>query len=341
MNENPLNEQEEPKKPESEIVVNDYGDTRDSAVVIEEADRTVLLTDKETIVIEKEPRIDIVPKNRPRNVYAGMWGPTEITTVGLGMLAILAVIVLYVFFVLPAQKQLDENRAKRDDLEKQLTSANEKYGSITTTEEQVVKLVGSVDDFEGRVLRFDSIGKPALYQRLNGLIAAYGLVNTTGPDFAPLEINQKSNNGQQAENETGRAKFQSIFPGVYVTTTLEGSYQNLRRFIREIETSNDQFIVISSIELEPAETEDKKTDNKSSVAQNQTAPQNPYAAVQNPTMKGNPTTNFPITSQQQPTPQAVKAVRGKTSGEIVALRIEMAVYFRRPTYQPMLSANAQ
>jgi hypothetical protein len=43
-----------------------------------------LLTDNETIVIEKQPTIDIAPKNRPRKVYGGMWGQTEIATVGVG-----------------------------------------------------------------------------------------------------------------------------------------------------------------------------------------------------------------------------------------------------------------
>jgi hypothetical protein len=338
MNENKnLNEPEETKKTEPEIIVNDYGAARDSAVVVEEETRTVLLTDKETIVIEKEPRIDLVPKNRPRKVYAGMWGPAEIATVGLGMLAILSVIVLYIFFVLPTQKELDANKAKRNELETELMSARGKYGTITTTEKRVAELINSVDDFEGRILRFDAIGKPALYQRLNGLIAAYGLVNTTGPDYAPLEINTRSNNNQQSEQESGRAKFQSIFPGVYVTTTVEGSYQNLRRFIREVETSNDQFIVISAIELEPAEKEENDVTKPTSVAQNQ---QNPQNQPINPTTKGNPTgvggfQNFPQAGQTPQAQQKNPARRGKTSGETVALRIEMAAYFRRPNYQPM------
>jgi hypothetical protein len=329
MNENPkLNEPEETKKTEPEIIVNNYGETRDSVVVVDEADRTVLLTENETIVIEKEPRVDIVPKNRPRRVYAGMWGQAEIATVGLAMLAILAVIVLYMFFVLPAKKELDANKFKRDQLEQELMSARNRYGTITTTEKRVAELINSVDDFEGRLLRFDAIGKPALYQRLNGLIAAYGLVNTTGPDYAPLEINARSNNGQQAEQESGRAKFQSIFPGVYVTTTVEGSYQNLRRFIREIEQSNDQFIVISAVELEPAETEEKDANNQTTVAQtqpviNQQGKNLGAGGFQNPT------------TMQQPTPAKRDKPKGKTTGEIVALRIELAAYFRRPNYQPM------
>jgi hypothetical protein len=97
---------------EPEIIVNEYGATKDSTVVVEEADRTVLLTDNETIIIEKEPRIDIAPKNRPRRIYGGMWGPVEITTVGLGMLAILTVVILFVLVVLPARKELEANKAK-------------------------------------------------------------------------------------------------------------------------------------------------------------------------------------------------------------------------------------
>jgi hypothetical protein len=242
---------------ESEILVNDYGTTRDSTVVVEEETRTVLLTDNETIVIEKEPKIDIVPKNRPRKIYDGMWGKAEIATVGLGMLAVLSVVILFVLVVLPARKELERNRAERARLDAELISARNKYGDITSTEERVARLITSVDDFENRFLLSPTNGKTALYQRLNGLISAYGLVNSSGPDYAPLEISTDRRTSE-SESEGGREKFQSLFPGVYITTTVEGSYQNLRRFIRDIETGG-QFVVISAIELAPAENEDNNT----------------------------------------------------------------------------------
>ena len=332
MNEN-LNPEEQAKiKKEPEMIVNNYGNSKDDAVVIEEETRTVLLTEDETIVIEKEPRIDIVPKNRPRKVYAGMWGPLEIATVGLGMLAILAVIILVVLVVMPAQKELEANKKKRDQLETELISSRGKYGTITSTEARVAELINSANDFETRFLRTAATGKTDLYQRLNGLISAYGLVNTSGPDYAPLEIADNLN--KQNESERGRAKFQSIFPGVYVTTTIEGSYQNLRRFIREMETS-DQFVVISAVELQPAETENKNTDTNS-----------PTQATIN-SVKVNPNNQFGV--PMNPTQQTVvvpnaqpKTPRGKTHGETVALRLEMAAYFRRPNFQPtQVEVNAQ
>lgn len=348
MNENNINPNNQPREPEAEkteFLTNDYGATIDPTVVVEEEDRTVLLTDKETIIIEKEPAIDIVPKNRPNKVYAGMWGRNEIATVGVGMMAILTVILLFVFLVLPAKKELEQNRAERDRLERDLTTAKSRYGTITSTEEQVARLVSSVSDFETRFLPAASNGRTALYQRINGLISAYGLINASGPDFAPLEISDGGNN-QTSEEESGRAKFQSIFPGVYVTMTLEGSYQNLRRFIREVETS-DQFVVISAIELEPSENNERENQDATQARINnvqispaaQNNPSNPIGATQMPRQ-------IPIAPQmqqqiqmQQPGQTQVQArpapPRGKTHGETVSLRLEMAAYFRRPNFVPL------
>lgn len=305
----PEEENEVPKKA-SEMVVNDLEGTKNSTVVIEEEDRTVMLTEDETVIIEKEKEIAAVPVNRPRKVYGGMWGNTEIVTVGLGLLAILAVIILYVLVVIPTQKQLADNKRKQDELEAELISKTKKYGSITDTQTQVEKLLTSVNDFETRFLPSEVTGKTALYERLNGLISAYGLINSNGPEYAPLEI-VDPNRRQAAENERGRDKLLSIFPGTYVTVTVEGPYQNLRRFIREIETSQ-QFIMISAVELVPAdEQKDKQKDQ-----------QNPQ-----PENAG----QFPQDNNQR----LENIYRGKTSGEIVSLKIEMAAYFRRPGYVPL------
>ncbi|MEO6587993.1 MAG: hypothetical protein ABIP06_01585 [Pyrinomonadaceae bacterium] len=330
MEENLKNNEHERLAEEPEILVNDYGATKDSTVVVEEADRTVLLTEDETVIIEKSPAIDVVPKNRPRKVYAGMWGTTEIATVSVALLAILTTVLLFVFLVLPAQKELDANRAKRDQLERELTASRGKYGTITTTEERVQELKASVQNFEDRYLPNPTVGRTALYQRINGLIAGYGLVNTTGPDYVPLELDPRQAI-EVSQSESGKTKFQSLFPGIYVTMTVEGSYQNLRRFISEVETS-EQFVIISAVELEPAEGEDKN--NKIETVQTnpnqqQTIQTNPYAQV-------NPNGQIPgVIQQPQQQQQTVKINRGKTYGETVSLRLEMAAYFRRPNVEPI------
>jgi len=142
-----------------EMYVNEYGATKDPTVVVDEESRTVMLTPDETIVIEKEPASSIVPNNRPRKIYAGMWGQAEIVSVGVGLLTVLIVILLYVFLVIPSNNELDRNRAERDRLERDLASANAKYGNITSTESQVDTLIKSVDNFETQYLPIASLGK--------------------------------------------------------------------------------------------------------------------------------------------------------------------------------------
>ena len=323
----PLDQQNLPEKKDPEIVVNEYGETRDSAVVVEESDRTVLLTPDETIVIDKEPRYDIVPANRPRKVYTGMWGQPELITAGLAMLALLTVVLLYVFFVIPANRDLEHNRAERDRLERDLISAREKYGNITDTETHVAKLMTSVNDFESNNLPVMASGRASLYQRINGLIAAYGLINTSGPDYVPLETLDQGD-GVKTEEERGRAKYQSLFPGEYVTMTLEGSYQNLRNFIRDIETGRD-FVVISSVELEPSDTQQRGPDPSLPPQQGQPQPQAPMGGPMRPSGGANPPgfNNYGSLGAQQG--QAPRD-KGKMHGEVVSLRLELAAYFRRP-----------
>lgn len=330
------------ERQEPEILVNQNQATLDPTVVVAEPDRTVVLTEEETIIIDKPEQYEIIPANRPRKVYGGMWGPIEIAAFGVSLIVLLGVFALYLFFVKPSANKLEEIKAERDRLEQELISARAKYGSITNTETQVSTLLTSSSDFESNYLPIAENGRTALYQRLNALIASNSLTNTNGPNYAPLEYTEEDRKdaaeGQDEKEQRGRQKYRSIFPGVYVTMTVEGSYQNLRRFIQQIETGNE-FVIISSIELEPTET--KKKENPE--AQQQQVPQpnvNPYAGntmrqfdPRNPTMPRPPVQAVP----QQP----VEEQKGKMHGETVSLRLEMAAYFRRPNFVPASEGSVQ
>ena len=299
----------DPNAQEPEIVVNQH----DGAVAVEEADRTVLLTPNDTIIVEKPPVYDIVPANRPKKVYSGMWGPAEIGVVGIASLAVIAALATYFFFTLPAKRELERNLATHDRLKADLTSAQAKYGDITDTKAHVEKLVSSVSDFEATYLPVASNGRTTLYQKLNGLIAGYGLVNTSGPDYAPLDLAVVGEKAQTDE-ERGRSRFRSLFPGTYVTMTLEGPYANLRRFIREIETGND-FVIISAIELEPSDSQQPNPAQR-----DQSLPADDFD------MGGIPSVNRGGQNQ-------VKRPTGRTLGQVVSLRMEMAAYYRRSTVE--------
>lgn len=297
-----------------------------------------------------------VPPNRPRKVSASMWGPLEIGAVAVSSMAVLAALVAYFFFVIPSNRQLAQNKADAERLEAEQMSAKSKYGEITSSQDQVGKLLASVDDFQAQYLPAVTNGQAALYQRLNALMTSYDLVNTSGPDYAPLETLDMNPGQQQKEEEHGRSKFRSLFPGVYVTVTLEGSYQNLRKFIREIETGHE-FVVVSTVELAPSDSETKKDQTKPN--QSETSPNfnpgfNPGFSTQpaiNPT-NGKPMMPPPQTAAKgfpagpnpgfvQPQPQQPASKKGKMHGELVSLHIELAAYFRRAGSAPLSPAPAQ
>ena len=274
----------------------------------------------------------VIPPDRPRKVYSGMWGPFEIASVAIAFMAMLSVVLLYFFFVLPSNLELARNRAEADRLDAELISARSKYGEITDTESQVAKLVSSVDEFETQFLPMQTNGQAALYQRVNALIKAYGLENTTGPDYVPLETADGRDGQEDTEEEKGRAKYRSLYPGLYITTTVEGSYQNLRRFIREIETGRE-FVVISAVELAPSDTEIKTETEIANAPSAQVV--GPGAVAQSGKAFAQPPAGF-----AQPQPQQRPIDKGKTRGGVVALRLEMAAYFRRPNFVPMTAAPA-
>src|SRR4051812_27443372 len=101
--------------------------------------------------------------DRPRKVYSGMWGPVEIGVVAAGAMAFLFAVIVYAFFVIPSNGDLVTNRSKADSLEAEVISARTKYGEITSSQDQVTKILGSVDNFETQYLPVVSNGQQALY----------------------------------------------------------------------------------------------------------------------------------------------------------------------------------
>jgi hypothetical protein len=242
-----------------------------------------------------------------RKVRGGMFGVTETIVFGLSCLVLLGVLGFYFLIVTPAQRDLKAKKAQRDEQEIKLKNLQTKYKDVTKTEEFVSTLEQSVSDFEFRYLPIASIGQTSLYDRLNGLMNAYHLRNTSGPSYQPLEI--VTQRGDQPREERGKNKFQTLFPGVYINMTVEGTYPNLRRFIGEIESSQ-QFVIISAVELQAAENKEEDARNTQTGPQGQTF---------------DPKTGMPLPAKT-PLPTGPK---GKTLGEVVSLNMELAAYFRR------------
>ncbi len=238
-----------------------------------------------------------------RSPALNMIGLPELIGLAGAALLLILTIFAYVYFYVPAVSRLKNAEADRARLQAQRQTSGVLLQENQSTSDSVNKINASLEDLESNWLPAESSGRMSLYTVLNNLIKSNGLRNTAGPSYAPLEqvgSKQQVQPTASAEKQT-HAKWQSIYPGIAVSVTVEGPYQNVRHFVRDIETSR-QFLIINAVELER-------------VTQSGT----PEETIVQP---GRGPANRPVSG-------------GKTA--LVSLRMDMATYFQRPEAKPAAS----
>jgi hypothetical protein len=234
---------------------------------------------------------------------------------GLTCAALLALMTVfaYFYFYLPAHSRLSSTERQRDQLQVELRNSERLSSDTKNTSEAVKQRIDSVKDFEDRWLAVSEPGRLSLYAELNNLIRNNGLRNTAGPSYTALEpvVFKAQAQAERAEKQ-GIAKWQSIYPGVLVSVTVEGPYQSVRHFVHDIEVSR-QFVIINAVELEGV--------RESGATQELPTP---LPGLRSPS--GLPRAGAPRSGAiiQPPLPAPAGS-----RGSLVSLRLDMAVYFRR------------
>ncbi|HEX8338219.1 MAG TPA: hypothetical protein VF621_15990 [Pyrinomonadaceae bacterium] len=243
-------------------------------------------------------RLDALSATRRR----GPVGLPELGALAFAALLLLAAVLSYLFLLVPQNSRKAALDTERGDLERLLKSQESNLGASQDTAQRVSEILTSLERFELDHLAAAASGRKTAVEELNRLITKNGLRISGGITFTQLqETAPGAENAQRARRQgsgeqSGQRVVQSIFPGIGVTLTVEGTYPNLRRFIRDIEGDRRQFVVINTVELEGV---------SGGNAGEQTAP---------------PVTNGETPGAQPQTP---------TRGALVSLRLDMATYFRR------------
>jgi hypothetical protein len=239
--------------------------------------------------------------------------PELIGLMGAALLAVMAVFA-YLYFYLPANSRRVSTELDRTRLQGEAQAGREKVQGDSTISQRVARINASLEDFESNWLPIQTSGRLSLYTVLNNLIKSNGLRNTAGPGYSQLEVlgtKTQAQPGITAEKQS-TAKWQSIYPGIVVTVTVEGAYPNIRHFVRDIEMSR-QFLIINAIELEGVKQSGGITQDQPLT----TTQLGPTRSVRNP--KPGPT------NVAAPPPE----IAGGRGG-MVSLRLDMATYFQRP-----------
>jgi len=216
-----------------------------------------------------------------------MFGIAEVVAVAGSCVVLALVLLSYIYFLVPARSRLTSANAELSQVQANLKTMSGVVDKEENTKQRVDKIAASLNTFETKHLLRPDQGRMDLYEELNQLIIKNNLKNTSGPAYTPLD----PTGSKSASGKSTTTKWQSFYPGIAVMVTVEGQYQDLRRFIRDVERSK-QFVVINEVELQRA----TQTNTPASVDEN-----------------GN----------------AVAAPGSGTRGSLVSLQLNMATYFQR------------
>src|SRR5215510_2046727 len=225
---------------------------------------------------------------------------------GLAIAALIAILTVfaYFYFYVPAGFKLRSVELERQRLVGEKQKSGSALEQNATIKENVDRINSSLTSFESNWLSGEASGRMSLYTVLNKLIKSNGLRNTAGPSYSTLDpVGTKPQvlASVTAEKQSN-AKWQSIYPGIAVSVTVEGPYQNVRHFVRDIEMSR-QFLIINAVELERV--------TQSGLTTDQTL-----------------TSSVTPTTARNAGP-VIKPLAGG-GGTLVSLRVDLATYFQRP-----------
>ena len=256
-------------------------------------------------------------------------GMTEALALGVAALLVLLTILAYLFLLVPQRSRLQSLKDEHDDLQKLLQTQQQTLGNNRNSQQRADEILSSLEKFQtGHLGQLDT-GSKTVVEELNRLILKNNLRISGGISYTQLqEAAPGTDPTQKRAGDQAAQVVQSVFPGIGVTLTVEGTYPNLRHFIRDIEADNNQFVVINTVELEGV-TDSSGSSHLEATTQ---AP----APAPAPMMTARPATPLRPTMPAAPAePNGLAASQPQTTprGALVSLRLDMAAYFRRAASQ--------
>jgi len=182
----------------------------------------------------------------------GMFGVPEVIALVAACALLALAAASYFLLLVPARMNLSNLETERMRLQTQIRTATENRDTRLSTGDRVSQIVRSLEEFETGALAPREASINSLYEELTEKPRRNGLARAQFSFIHQDEQAQRTQQQQQAAagNLTGSARRrQNIFPSTDITLNIEGSYANVRRFIRDVERSS-RFVVINGVQLE-------------------------------------------------------------------------------------------
>lgn len=182
----------------------------------------------------------------------GMVGVPEVVALVAACALLALAFASYFLLLVPARMNLSNLETERGQLQTQIRAAAENRNTRVSTGDRVGEIVRSLEQFEAGALAPREASITSLYAELTEKPRRNGLARAQFSFIHQDEQAQRSQQQQQAAagNLSGSARRrQNIFPSTDITLNIEGTYANVRRFIRDLERS-PRFVVINAVQLE-------------------------------------------------------------------------------------------
>ena len=202
-------------------------------------------------------RTRLVTVRRTRR--AGALGLPEIIALAVAALLFVGALAAYSLYLVPQRTRLANLGQERERLEKRLRDVNQIAEEHKSKDALVADIVNSLEKFETGTLAQRDASSTAIIEELNEKTAHNGLARAqfsfthqeelTGEQLEKQQQRLAASGGTATGTGIAARKRQSVFPGIDISLTVEGSYANVRHLIHDIEASR-RFIVIDGVELE-------------------------------------------------------------------------------------------
>jgi hypothetical protein len=171
----------------------------------------------------------------------------ELIAALLALAALVFAVVYYFTALRPEQARL---RTLEDELARQgreLVATVPPDSPGTNTADKVREALESLATFKNRYLRPLSSGRIALINEINALARKHNVQLTSGIDM-PVEKGATGNDKDSSKRKKKSEDFLSVYPRMNMHFTAFGQYDTLRKFIDDLENSQ-QFLVIHLVSL--------------------------------------------------------------------------------------------
>jgi hypothetical protein len=183
---------------------------------------------------------------RARNaVRRARFSVAEIAFLGAAMIFASGVALFYSYKVLPLGYMVSARQRQIKDLKTQIEKLNTEERKRRDQASNAEKILESLSGFESR-LTPDERGMTQIINEIDALSSTHKVIagdSNYRPEAADEPQLDENGNPKPRPNRDKKPK---IYPNLGVETTVLGDYPNLRRFLSDLERSN-QFLIVNSL----------------------------------------------------------------------------------------------